>query len=114
MLSYAEPQGSEGPGIRAVFSAVETTSPREFEEAKLGDSLSGRTRLLLEAHDVGLRTGTVIMNGLGDPVKTLVDLRREAPWLDYIYVSTFSPVVGTPWEGKPPASVDDYMLGGAG
>ena len=91
-------------GVRAVFSAVETTSPRDFEEAKPGDSLSERIRLLRDAHELGLRTGTVIMNGLGDPIRTLVDLRREAPWLDYIYVSTFSPVPGTPWEGREPAS----------
>ncbi|BBE42852.1 hypothetical protein [Conexivisphaera calida] len=96
-------------GVRTIFSAVETTSPREFEEAKPGDSLSERIGLLHDAHDVGLRTGTVIMNGLGNPVKTLMDLRREAPWLDYIYISTFSPVPGTPWEGRAPASVDDSM-----
>jgi biotin synthase-like enzyme len=96
-------------GIRTMFSAVETTTPREFEEAKPGDSLGERIRLLHEAHDVGMRTGTVIMNGLGNPVRTLMDLRHEVPWLDYIYVSTFSPVPGTPWEGKAPASVNDSI-----
>ncbi len=59
----------------------------------------------------GFNIGTIIMNGLGndlDLIKSLLYLKRFKN-LKYLYISTFHPVLGTPWENRNKASIYDSI-----
>jgi biotin synthase len=93
--------------VGTVYCSIETASPRAFAEAKPGDSFNARIECMEMLESVGVKLGSVVMNGLGntaDLLRSIMYLRRFKN-LSYLYISTFRPVEGTPWAGKRPASV---------
>lgn len=92
---------------RTIYCSTETANPRVFRRAKPGDDFEARSAFnrMLERH--GMDLGNVVMNGLGGPVdllRSILSLRRYRR-LRYLYISTFHPVRGTPWERRRPASL---------
>lgn len=93
--------------VRTIYCSVETIAPAAFAQAKPGDRLDSRV-----AHDelvdrLGMSLGNVVMNGLGtspDLLRSILFLTRFSH-LDYLYISTFHPVRGTPWARRRPASL---------
>ena len=52
-------------GVTAIYSSIETINSEIFKEAKPGDSLDKRVKLLHDASSLNIPVGTIIMNGLG-------------------------------------------------
>jgi len=90
-----------------VYCSIETSNPRVFRNAKPGDDLGARIALDEMLERRGMRMGNVVMNGLGtheDLLRSILSLRRYRH-LAYLYISTFRPVRGTPYERKRPGSL---------
>lgn len=93
--------------VSTVYCSIETVNPSAFTKAKPGDSLNARIECMAMLEGAGVKLGNVVMNGLGstaDLLRSILCLKRFKS-LSYLYISTFRPVKGTPWEGKRPASV---------
>ncbi len=97
--------------VTTVYSSLETANEVVFRDAKPGDSLEKRIKLMEDLDDLGMNIGTIIMNGLGtmDDVHNTINFLRKFKNLKYLYFSTFSPVNGTPWEKKERASILDTL-----
>jgi len=90
-----------------VYSSIETINREAFREAKPGDSLDLRIELLENLERLGMDSGTVIMNmGVEKDVYDSIDFLKKYRHLKYLYISTFTPVRGTPWEDRKPASFE--------
>ncbi len=98
-------------GVVTIYSSVETCDKTLFKEAKPGDSFDMRIQLLETAGKLGFDLGTVVMNGIGEMADALQSIRCLSRFesLKYIYISTFKPVIGTPWEKRKGASVLDSL-----
>jgi len=98
-------------GVTAIYSSLETVNRQVFNDAKPGDSLDLRIKLLHDASSTGIPVGTIIMNGLGSEsdVMKSIDFMQGFSNLKYIYISTFNPVKGTPWENRQAASINDSL-----
>lgn len=94
-------------GVSAVGSSIETINPTVFKEAKPGDSLKARMRLAEEIDNTGLGLFSIIMVGIGsryeDYVKHIFWLKSFKN-LTLLTVSGFNPILGTPFEKRPPAN----------
>ena len=61
-------------GVTAIYSSIETVNRHAFNDAKPGDSLDLRIKLLHDTSSAGIPVGRVIMDGLGselDVMKTI-------------------------------------------
>jgi biotin synthase len=98
-------------GVTAIYSSLETVNRHAFNDAKPGDSLDLRIKLLHDASSAGIPVGTIIMNGLGSEsdVMKSIDFMQRFLNIKYIYISTFNPVRGTPWENRQAASINDSL-----
>lgn len=93
--------------VSTIYCSIETINARVFAKAKPGDSLNARLECMEMLERTGVQLGSVIMNGLGsttDLLESILCLRRFSN-LSYLYISTFHPAKGTPWEGRRPSSV---------
>lgn len=97
--------------VTTVYSSLETANRSVFHDAKPGDSFESRTKLLEDLERLGMNIGTVIMNGLGtaDDVRQTIKHFRQFKRLKYLFISTFTPVKGTPWELRAGASIRDSL-----
>jgi len=98
-------------GVTAIYSSIETINSEIFKEAKPGDSLDKRVKLIHDASSLNIPVGTIIMNGLGSEsdVMKSIDFMQQFRNVKYLYVSTFNPVRGTPWENRKAASINDSL-----
>lgn len=97
----------KGQNAGTVYCSIETSNPGVFRNAKPGDDLAARVALDETLEREGMRAGNIVMNGLGsteDLVRSILFLRRFRH-LSYLYISTFRPVRGTPYERKRPGSL---------
>jgi len=98
-------------GVTAIYSSIETVNRHVFNDAKPGDSLDLRIKLLHDASSAGIPVGTIIMNGLGSEsdVMKSIDFMQGFRDVKYLYISTFNPFKGTPWENRKAASINDSL-----
>jgi len=98
-------------GVTAIYSSLETLNRQVFNDAKPGDSLDLRIKLLHDASSLNIPVGTIIMNGLGSEsdVMKSIDFMEQFRNVKYLYISTFNPVRGTPWENRKAASINDSL-----
>lgn len=94
-----------------IVCALETLSDTAFKEAKPGDSLEKRIAFMkmLERENVQLKT--IVLNGIGsneDLIRSILYMTRFKN-LTSLAVSTFTPIAGTPWANRQPASVWDSI-----
>jgi biotin synthase-like enzyme len=95
--------------VERVNCPFETIDPMVFKDAKPGDSLARRVRFMEEVEREGMKLGTIVMMGLGsaqDVIRSILYLKRFGN-MCAISISTFTPIVGTPWEQRAPASIFD-------
>jgi len=98
-------------GVTAIYSSIETVNRHAFNDAKPGDSLDLRIKLLHDASSAGIPVGRVIMDGLGSELDVMksIDFMQGFRDVKYLYISTFNPVKGTPWENRKAASINDSL-----
>jgi len=98
-------------GVTAIYFSIETINSEIFKEAKPGDSLDKRVKLLHDASSLNIPVGTIIMNGLGSESEVIksIDFMQQFRNVKYLYVSTFNPVRGTPWENMKAACINDSL-----
>lgn len=98
-------------GVFRIVCSLETINRVAFSEAKPGDILERRIDFMKTVNEEGLEFKSIIMNGLGD-YRDLIEsihFHRQFRNLTSLSISTFTPIKGTPWEGRPPASVWDSL-----
>ncbi len=94
-------------GVRRFVVSLETMDRGLFMDARPGDDLGGKLEFVQLLAERGMGVEPILMNGIGEPrdlirsVVALGDVRN----LVGLRFSTFSPVPGTPWERRQPASV---------
>jgi len=93
-----------------VYSSIETINRELFKDAKPGDSLDLRIELIENLERLNMNIGTIIMNmGNDKDVYDSIEFLKKYKNLKYLYFSTFRPVIGTPWENKKPANIEDTI-----
>ncbi len=110
-ISYETLSEFKDYDISPIYSSIETANEDLFHDAKPGDSLDKRLQLLYELERLGIPSGTILMNGIGSFKDLLnsIDFFEKFKMLNYLYISTFRPVPGTPWENKKEASIEDSI-----
>lgn len=94
-------------GVSAVGSSLETINPKVFRKVKPGDNLEARIRLAEEINRINLGLFSIMMVGIGSRHEDYV---RHIFWLkslkslNFLTISGFNPIPGTPLESKPPAN----------
>jgi biotin synthase len=98
-------------GVFRIVCSLETINRAAFNEAKPGDSLDRRIDCMKATLDEGLELASIVMNGLGDyrDLIASIHFHKQFKNLTRISISTFTPIKGTPWEGRPPASIWDSL-----
>jgi len=93
-----------------VYSSIETINRNAFKDAKPGDSLDMRIDLMNSLERMGIDIGTVIMNmGNDRDVYDSIEFLKRYQHLKYLYLSTFKPVKGTPWENRGAADIESTI-----
>ncbi|MDG6930050.1 MAG: hypothetical protein JRN10_02210 [Nitrososphaerota archaeon] len=98
-------------GIFRIVCSIETINEEAFAEAKPADSLPRRIDFMNMLEREGVQLKSIVMNGLGsteDLVRSIYFLRKFRN-LTSVSVSTFTPIRGTPWANRRPASVWDSL-----
>ena len=93
-------------GVRRFVISLETMDRELFADARPGDDLGGKLEFIGLLAERGMSVEPILMNGIGgarDLIGSVVAL-GELRNLVGLRFSTFSPVPGTPWEGRRPAS----------
>jgi len=92
--------------VDPIYCSMETIDEELFRDAKPGDDLGARLRLMETVERAHGHLGNIAMNGLGSPeslLRTILASRRF-PHTTHLHISTFHPVRGTPWARRRPAS----------
>ncbi|MCK4420018.1 radical SAM protein [Candidatus Aerophobetes bacterium] len=97
-------------GVNRIGCSLETINEEIFRKIKPGDSLEERKKVanLIDKNGVGLGSGLMI--GIGESYEDRVDhifYLKGFENLNYVYVSGFFPIPGTPMENREPASSID-------
>jgi len=97
-------------GVKRIGCSLETVNEEIFRKIKPGDSLEERKKVanLIDSNGVGLGSGLMI--GIGESYEDRVEhifYLKGFDNLNYVYVSGFFPIPGTPMEDRPPASSID-------
>ncbi|MGC8557830.1 MAG: radical SAM protein [Nitrososphaeria archaeon] len=98
-------------GVFRIVCSLETINRVAFSEAKPGDNLDMRIDCMKAILEEGLELKSIVMNGLGD-YRDLIEsihFHKQFKNLTSISISTFTPIKGTTWEGRAPASVWDSL-----
>lgn len=96
-------------GVKKINCSLETINPTAFEDAKPSDDLRRRITLMEAIEKEEMKLGTIVMAGLGgleDLIRSILYLRRFRN-VDSISISRFTPIAGTPWADRTPASILD-------
>ena len=95
---------------------LEVLNEELFEKAKPGDNLGERESLLSKADDLGMGLATVLLCGLGesreDRVNHLFYLKQFENF-NYLLITCFRPIPGTPMSRYPLASPLEGAITGA-
>lgn len=94
-------------GVASITSSLETTSEAVFRDAKPGDTLAGRKRLLEMAEAEGLRTRGMMLLGLGESLADRIDFLFYFKTLRHRHQLRFSrlmPLPGTRYAERPRCS----------
>ena len=97
-------------GVCAVGSIIETINPKVFRDVKPGDSLETRIRLAEEISRKHLGLFSIIMVGIGSGYEDYVQhifWLKSLKSLNFLTISGFNPISGTPLGDKPPANPFD-------
>jgi biotin synthase-like enzyme len=94
-------------GIDRISCAIETTNQEVFKKLKPGDSFNARLGTLRTARELGLRTSTNFLIGIGESIEDIDDTIRTAKELDveFLSVSSLQPTPFTEtekWERPRP------------
>ncbi|KLU59087.1 biotin synthase [Peptococcaceae bacterium CEB3] len=94
-------------GVTSVTSSLEVCNDALFREAKPGDSLNARQRLLEVCEEEGMSVRTMVLIGLGesdeDRIRHLFYLKKFRH-LYHVRFSRFYPYPGTQWHEHPRCS----------
>ncbi|MGC9208835.1 MAG: hypothetical protein ACP5GH_03135 [Nitrososphaeria archaeon] len=94
-----------------IVCSLEIINRVAFSEAKPGDNLDMRIDCMKAILEEGLELKSIVMNGFGDSRDLIESIyfHKQFKNLTSISISTFTPIKGTPWEGRAPASVWDSL-----
>ena len=98
-------------GVFRIVCSLETLNAAAFAEAKPGDSLEKRIAFMRMLEEEGVQLKSIVMNGLGstdDLIESIFYLNRFDN-LTSLSISTFTPIEGTPWAKRSPASAWDSL-----
>jgi len=93
-------------GVRRFVISLETMDRALFGDARPGDDLGRKLEFVDLLAGKGMGVEPILMNGVGAPSDLVMSIAALGGVRNLVGLrfSTFSPVPGTPWEGRPPAS----------
>lgn len=100
-------------GVESITSSLETFNPVIFNDAKPGDSLEKRIRLLQICDEENVSSRSMMLVGLGESIEDRVDQLFFLAGLEKLYqlrISRFHPFPNTEYSGKPACSPWDTAI----